>query len=158
MFAQLRERLVESKCEECTLNIAKIYSVFGRTQSRETFEEARITDVSVRTGSVTEACLLRHTITPRAHPRDHSCTLRADTSPRTPPLHLQIPPLTSWTLRATPTHHECVLFIISALLFFFYIFQENAGCWGCFREGVISNKNAGTSAVLYNNNIRALDM
>lgn len=45
-FFELREKVVEAKCEESGLNISKIFSVCGKNQDRATFKEARVADVS----------------------------------------------------------------------------------------------------------------
>ena len=45
-FFELREKVVEAKCEESGLNISKIFSVCGKNQDRTTFKEARVADVS----------------------------------------------------------------------------------------------------------------
>lgn len=49
-FFQLRERLVECKFDEMSLNITKIYHVFGRTQDKLTLEEARVAQVRCKSG------------------------------------------------------------------------------------------------------------
>lgn len=59
MFFELRERLVQSKCQEPTLNISRIYHVFGRTQDNSTFQEAKIGRVYLNTSySVLCTCFI----------------------------------------------------------------------------------------------------
>lgn len=47
MFFELRDRLVEFKCFEMSLNITKIYHVFGMTQDSFTLQEARVKQVCI---------------------------------------------------------------------------------------------------------------
>lgn len=44
-FFQLRDRLVECKFLEMSLDISQVYHVFGRTQDRFTLEEANVAQV-----------------------------------------------------------------------------------------------------------------
>lgn len=55
-FFELRERLVECKFDEMSLNITKIYHVFGRTQDKLTLEEARVAQVRSNSGLASGAC------------------------------------------------------------------------------------------------------
>lgn len=47
MFAELRERLARTKCDESSLEISRIFSVFSRMQDRGAFLEARIAQVDL---------------------------------------------------------------------------------------------------------------
>lgn len=47
MFFEIRETLVRFKWQEASLDISKIYHVFGRTKDTWTFEEAKIERVSL---------------------------------------------------------------------------------------------------------------
>lgn len=47
MFAKLRESLARAKCDESSLEITRIFSVFSRMQDRGAFLEARIAQVDL---------------------------------------------------------------------------------------------------------------
>lgn len=53
MFAELRESLARAKCDESSLEISRIFSVFSRMQDRGAFLEARIAQVGL-IGQATE--------------------------------------------------------------------------------------------------------